>query len=145
MRERRKGNAVLILNRAVGETLIIDDEVEIRVLEINGCHCSLGIIAPQTIAIHREEVYQRIQQQKEDLPDHNEDTVYEGEITSLVEQRGFGFISMAGLKNDVFFHADEVDSETGYEGLRQGDTVAFTLRMTDKGYRARNVKLKQCV
>lgn len=124
---------------------MIGDEVEIRVLEINGCHCSLGITAPQTMMIHREEVYQRIQQQKEDLPDHNEDTLYEGEIASLVEQRGFGFISMAGLKKDVFFHAEEVDSETDYDGLRQGDSVEFTLRMTNKGYQARNVKLKQCV
>ncbi len=93
---------------------MIGDEVEIRVLEINGCHCSLGIIAPQAMMIHREEVYQRIQQQKEDLPDHKENTVYGGEIASLVEQRGFGFISMAGFKKDVFFHAEEVDSETDY-------------------------------
>ncbi len=134
---------MLILTRRVGETLRIGNNVEIRVLEVNGCHSSLGIKAPKTIVIHREEIYRRIQQQKEDLLGYSDDKVFEGEVAALVEGNEYGFISMIELMNDVFFHADEVDSETGYEGLRQGDTVAFTLRMTDKGYQARNVTLKQ--
>ena len=57
---------MLILTRRVGETLIIGDDVNITVLGIKGNQVRLGINAPKDVSVHREEIYQRIQQEKQD-------------------------------------------------------------------------------
>jgi carbon storage regulator len=51
---------MLILTRRVGETLYIGDDVTIQVLGIKGHQVRLGINAPKEIAVHREEIYERI-------------------------------------------------------------------------------------
>ena len=55
---------MLILTRKVGELLMIGDEVEITVLGIKGGQVRLGVNAPKSIAIHREEVYNKIKGKK---------------------------------------------------------------------------------
>jgi len=52
---------MLILTRRVNEALKIGDEVSITVLEIKGNQVRLGVNAPRDISVHREEIYQRIQ------------------------------------------------------------------------------------
>ena len=57
---------MLILNRRVGETLIIGDDVHITVLGVKGNQVRIGINAPKTVSVHREEIYDRIQREKTD-------------------------------------------------------------------------------
>lgn len=55
---------MLILTRRVGETLVVGDDITITVLGVKGNQVRLGVNAPKDVSVHREEIYQRIQQEK---------------------------------------------------------------------------------
>lgn len=54
---------MLVLTRKLGESIAIDDNIKIVVVQIKGKQVRLGIKAPKETKIHREEVYQAIQRQ----------------------------------------------------------------------------------
>lgn len=55
---------MLILTRRVGESIIVGDNVKVTVLGAKGTQVRVGIDAPKDVAVHREEIYERIQQEK---------------------------------------------------------------------------------
>ena len=55
---------MLILTRKVGETLMIDDNVTVSILGVKGNQVRVGINAPKEVAVHREEIYLRIQAER---------------------------------------------------------------------------------
>jgi carbon storage regulator len=56
---------MLILSRKVGETLMIGNEVALTILGVKGTQVRIGINAPKNVAVHREEIYTRIQREQQ--------------------------------------------------------------------------------
>lgn len=52
---------MLVLTRKIGEKVMIGDEVTVTILGLFGNHVRLGINAPKSVEIHREEIYVKIQ------------------------------------------------------------------------------------
>jgi carbon storage regulator CsrA len=51
---------MLILTRRVGETVVIGREIAVKIVGIKGLQVRFGILAPKDVAVHREEIYERI-------------------------------------------------------------------------------------
>jgi len=60
---------MLILTRRVGESLMIGDDVSVTILGVKGNQVRIGITAPKHVAVHREEIYQRIRREHPDDED----------------------------------------------------------------------------
>jgi carbon storage regulator len=56
---------MLILTRPVGETVMIGNEVTVTVLGVKGNQVRIGVNAPKDVAVHREEIYERIKREHE--------------------------------------------------------------------------------
>lgn len=141
---------MLILTRHVGQVLNIGDDTEVCVLGVKGNQVRLGINAPKDTPVHREEIYQRIQQQAQQQPGTgsapeqgpiDESRTYSGCVASLMKTRGFGFIYVPGLPDNVFFHATDVDGES-FARLEEGMEVRCQVKQGPRGPVARTVALE---
>ncbi len=63
---------MLILTRRVGESLMVGDDITVTVLGVKGNQVRIGVNAPRDVAVHREEIFNRIQED-EDAPPPKED------------------------------------------------------------------------
>lgn len=70
---------MLVLSRKKGETIIIGDQIEVKVLSIEGEQVKLGIVAPKTVKVNRSEVFEAIQQQ-------NKEALHSENIFTIIEQ-----------------------------------------------------------
>jgi carbon storage regulator len=64
LEKERREKKMLILTRRVGETLMIGDEVTVTVLGVKGNQVRIGVNAPRDVAVHREEIYERIKREQ---------------------------------------------------------------------------------
>ncbi len=56
---------MLILTRRVGETVMIGNDVTVTVLGVKGNQVRIGVNAPRDVAVHREEIYERIKREEQ--------------------------------------------------------------------------------
>lgn len=59
---------MLILTRRVGETVMVGDEITVTVLGVKGNQVRIGVNAPKSVAVHREEIFERIKREGEAPP-----------------------------------------------------------------------------
>lgn len=142
---------MLILTRNIGRGVRIGDDTEVVVLGVQGNQVRLGINAPKDTPVHREEIYQRIQQ-GQDKPSKaksnntdimDESRTYSGVITKLKKERGFGFIYIPGFPGNVFFHASELEGY-GFEQLEDGSEVQCKVCKGERGLIAESVTIREC-
>ncbi len=60
---------MLILTRRVGETLMIGNDISVTVLGVKGNQVRIGVDAPREVAVHREEIFERINSEQGQSPD----------------------------------------------------------------------------
>ena len=69
---------MLVLTRKVGETIVIDDDIEITVVQVKGKQVRVGIKAPKDVKVHRLEIYKSIQAKEGDTPQEDDDDLKTG-------------------------------------------------------------------
>ena len=75
---------MLILTRRVGETVMIGNDVTVTILGVKGNQVRVGINAPKTIAVHREDIYERIKREQEGSSDSDDgEAQSSGEFVSI--------------------------------------------------------------
>ena len=137
---------MLILTRNSGQTLKIGDDVEVCVLGVNGAQVRIGVNAPKEVPVHREEIYQRIQDEKGSgaaTPSPGDESqACSGHIADLKELQSYGFIYVPGLPNNVFFHASDVKDGL-FDQLEEGAKVVFRLKKSNRGPVAVDVAVEE--
>jgi len=64
---------MLILTRRVGEAVVIDEEVTVTVLGVKGNQVRIGVNAPKNVSVHREEIFERIKNERASTTTQNPD------------------------------------------------------------------------
>jgi carbon storage regulator len=64
-RLKSKERTMLILTRRVGETVMIGNDITVTVLGVKGNQVRVGVNAPKEVAVHREEIYERIKREEQ--------------------------------------------------------------------------------
>jgi carbon storage regulator (csrA) len=80
---------MLILTRKLGESIKIGDDIKISLIDIKGKYIRIGIEAPRNVSVHREEVYQLIQEQNIEASRHEHEKAAEilDKLQKLVKKK----------------------------------------------------------
>lgn len=146
---------MLILSRYIGQVIKIGDDVEVAVLGLNGNQVRLGIQAPDDVAVHREEIYERVKKGLSPEPKTDRETKavvpcsepVTGSIVSINYERGFGFVrphNHESYDTNLFFHATSIDVGD-FDDLEEGLPVEFQIENGRKGPAAVNVSVKNAL
>ena len=98
---------MLVLSRKKNESVIVNDNIEIVVIEIRGDKVRLGINAPKEVPVHRKEVYDAIRRHELDLPSggsadcHSPDSSKPGDIADAGSGSASACSGSAGASNDA--------------------------------------------
>ena len=57
---------MLVLSRKKGESIMIGDHIEVKVIAVDGDQVKLGIVAPKSVKVHRSEIFEAIQEQNKE-------------------------------------------------------------------------------
>ena len=76
---------MLILTRRVGETVMIGNDVTVTILGVKGNQVRVGINAPKNVAVHREEIYERIKREERCNSDDKSNDVTENGVATAVD------------------------------------------------------------
>lgn len=79
---------MLVLTRKVGETIAIDDHIKITIVQIKGKQVRVGIEAPKETRIHREEIYQAIQDQNREAMKSMASSLTKMKVTPVEKKTG---------------------------------------------------------
>jgi carbon storage regulator len=79
---------MLVLTRKLGESIRIGDDIVVKIVELDNRHAKIGIEAPKDIAVNRQEIYERIQQENRDASGLKEQNVMD--IASALREKGSG-------------------------------------------------------
>lgn len=90
---------MLILTRRVGETVMIGNDVTVTVLGVKGNQVRIGVNAPRDVAVHREEIFERIKRE-------GQDGAAESRTTTTASTRGAGRSSGNGYATNGADHGD---------------------------------------
>ena len=74
---------MLILTRRVGETVMIGNDVTVTVLGVKGNQVRVGINAPKNVAVHREEIYERIKREQQGGGEHDGESQSSADFASV--------------------------------------------------------------
>jgi carbon storage regulator len=73
---------MLVLTRKLGESIRIGDSIVVKIVDLDGRHVKLGIEAPKTVTVNREEIYDRIQRENRAASD-TKDNALENIVKAL--------------------------------------------------------------
>ncbi len=79
---------MLVLTRKLGETIRIGDNISVTVVDLDGKSVKIGIDAPRSVSIHREEIYKKIRDENRQAV--SSEKVDLGDIASLFKDKGRG-------------------------------------------------------
>jgi carbon storage regulator len=65
MNDSIKEKAMLVLTRRVGEAIVINEDIKLTVLGVSGRQVRIGVAAPREVSVHREEIFERIQGERQ--------------------------------------------------------------------------------